>query len=45
MKFVFLATFFITGCFFNPVKELHDQIEETYFGKEFEIVMAEKISL
>ena len=37
MKFVFLATFFITGCFFNPVKELHDQIEETYFGKEFDL--------
>jgi outer membrane protein assembly factor BamB len=35
MKFVFLATFFLTGCFFGPVQELHDQIEETYFGSEF----------
>jgi len=35
MKFVFLATFFLTGCFFGPVQELHDQIEETYFGNEF----------
>jgi outer membrane protein assembly factor BamB len=35
MKFVFLATFFLTGCFFGPVQELHDQIEETYFGKNF----------
>ena len=35
MKFVFLATFFLTGCFFGPVQELHDQIEETYFGNEY----------
>ena len=35
MKFVFLATFFLTGCFFSPVQELHDQIEETYFGNEY----------
>lgn len=35
MKFVFLATFFLTGCFFGPVQELHDQIEETYFGNDF----------
>jgi len=35
MRFVFLATFFLTGCFFGPVQELHDQIEETYFGSEF----------
>ena len=34
MKFVFLATFFLTGCFFGPVQELHDQIEETYFGND-----------
>jgi outer membrane protein assembly factor BamB len=35
MKFVFLLTFFLTGCFFGPVQELHDQIEETYFGNEY----------
>jgi len=35
MKFVFLVTFFLTGCFFGPVQELHDQIEETYFDSEF----------
>ena len=35
MKFVLLATFFLTGCFFGPVQELHDQIEETYFGNEY----------
>jgi len=36
MKFVFLLTFLLTGCFLGPVQELHDQIEETYFGNEFE---------
>ena len=35
MKFVFLITFLLNGCFFGPVQELHDQIEETYFGNEF----------
>ena len=35
MKFIFLVTFLLAGCFFGPVKELHDQIEETYFGNEF----------
>ena len=35
MKFVFLLSFLVNGCFFSPVQELHDQIEETYFGNEF----------
>ena len=35
MKFVFLIVFLLNGCFFGPVQELHDQIEETYFGNEF----------
>jgi hypothetical protein len=35
MKFVFLITFLLNGCFLGPVQELHDQIEETYFGNEF----------
>ena len=35
MKYVFLLTFLLNGCFFGPVQELHDQIEETYFGDDF----------
>ena len=35
MKYVFLITFLLNGCFFGPVQELHDQIEETYFGTDF----------
>ena len=35
MKYVFLITFLLNGCFFGPVQELHDQIEETYFGNDF----------
>jgi len=35
MKFVFLIGLFLSGCFFGPVQELHDQIEETYFGNDF----------
>ena len=35
MKFVFFIVFFLSGCFFGPVQELHDQIEETYFGNDF----------
>ena len=35
MKYVLLGIFFLNGCFFNPVQELHDQIEETYFGNDF----------
>ena len=35
MKFVFFIVFLLNGCFFGPVRELHDQIEETYFGNEF----------
>ena len=35
MKFVFFIGLFLSGCFFGPVQELHDQIEETYFGNDF----------
>ena len=35
MKYVFLISFLLNGCFFGPVQELHDQIEETYFGNDF----------
>ena len=35
MKIVFLMGIFLSGCFFGPVQELHDQIEETYFGNDF----------
>ena len=35
MKYVFLITLLLNGCFFGPVQELHDQIEETYFGNDF----------
>ena len=35
MRFVLLIPFFLSSCFFGPVQELHDQIEETYFGSEF----------
>jgi len=35
MKYVFLITFLLNGCLFGPVQELHDQIEETYFGEDF----------
>ena len=35
MRFVFLISLFLSGCFFPQVQELHDQIEETYFGNDF----------
>ena len=35
MKFGFLIAFLLSSCFFGPVQELHDQIEETYFGNEY----------
>ena len=35
MKYVFLIAFLLNGCLFGPVQELHDQIEETYFGEDF----------
>ena len=35
MKFVFFICLYLSGCFFGPVQELHDQIEETYFGNDF----------
>ena len=35
MKIVLLGVLFLSGCFFGPVQELHDQIEETYFGNDF----------
>jgi len=37
MKIVLLGVLFLSGCFFGPVQELHDQIEETYFGNDFTI--------
>ena len=35
MRIVLLGALFLSGCFFGPVQELHDQIEETYFGNDF----------
>jgi len=35
MKFALLIVFFLSGCFFGPVQELHDQIEDTYFHDDF----------
>jgi len=35
MKYVFLLTLLLNGCFLGPVQELHDQIEDTYFGNDF----------
>ena len=35
MKIVLLSTLLLSGCFFSPVQELHDQIEDTYFGNDF----------
>ena len=35
MKYFFLISFLLTGCIFGPVQELHDQIEDTYFGNDF----------
>ena len=35
MKYVFLIAFLLNGCLFGPVQELHDQIEDTYFGDDF----------
>ena len=35
MKLVLLIIFFLSGCFFGPVQELHDQIEDTYFDDDF----------
>ncbi len=35
MRFVFLISLFLSGCFFPQVQDLHDQIEETYFGNDF----------
>ena len=35
MKIVLLSALLLSGCFFGPVQELHDQIEDTYFGNDF----------
>ncbi len=35
MNIVLLSALLLSGCFFGPVQELHDQIEDTYFGNDF----------